>query len=91
AFGTTSSSKFADVQLHRGDRVRIVSPGGGGYGSPLERDPALVLEDVREGFCAEDAAFAVYGVVLQRNEGRLALDIERTENERRRRCDATRG
>jgi len=36
------------VQLKKGDVFRHVSAGGGGYGDPKERDPALVAEDVRE-------------------------------------------
>ena len=41
------------------------SAGGGGYGPPLERDPAKVAEDVRQGFVTEEKALAVYGVVLR--------------------------
>ena len=37
------------LQLRRGDVFRHVSAGGGGSGSPFERDPALVLEDVLDG------------------------------------------
>ncbi|MGH7078733.1 MAG: hydantoinase B/oxoprolinase family protein, partial [Acetobacteraceae bacterium] len=91
AFGTTSASKFADVQLHIGDRVLIVSPGGGGYGSPLERDPSLVLEDIREGLYTADLGFAAYGVVLHDDGHGMAVDIAETEQERRRRHAATAG
>tara|TARA_Y100001934_G_scaffold274217_1_gene365866 strand:+ start:4311 stop:6146 length:1836 start_codon:yes stop_codon:yes gene_type:complete len=38
--------------------------GGGGYGDPLERDPAAVLKDVRERTVSGKAAREVYGVVL---------------------------
>jgi N-methylhydantoinase B len=40
------------------------SPCGGGYGSPLERDPQKVLDDVLDGFCTPADARDVYGVVL---------------------------
>jgi N-methylhydantoinase B/oxoprolinase/acetone carboxylase alpha subunit len=63
-FGLASPSKFANVRLQPGDRVRLVSPSGGGYGDPLERDPALVAEDVLEGFVTRETARAVYGVVI---------------------------
>ena len=33
-------SKEQDIPLQAGDRVRVGTPGGGGYGDPLERDPA---------------------------------------------------
>jgi N-methylhydantoinase B len=44
--------------------VRIVSPGGGGYGDPFDRDPAAVLKDAADGFVTIDAAREMYGVVL---------------------------
>jgi N-methylhydantoinase B len=37
--------------------------GGGGYGDPLDRDPALVLRDVESGAVSPAAAEAIYGVV----------------------------
>ena len=64
AFGTLSDTKFANVRLHRGDEVRLVSPSGGGYGPPLERRPESVAADVREGYVSERSAREVYGVVL---------------------------
>ena len=42
-------SKAQDVVLQPGDRVRVRTPGGGGYGDPKERDPAALAEDVRLG------------------------------------------
>ncbi|TGD67265.1 methylhydantoinase [Tabrizicola sp. WMC-M-20] len=42
-------SKAQDIVLAPGDRVRVRTPGGGGFGDPLLRDPALVAEDVRLG------------------------------------------
>jgi N-methylhydantoinase B len=38
--------------------------GGGGYGDPLERDPAAVAADVRNGFVSVGAALRDYGVVV---------------------------
>jgi N-methylhydantoinase B len=52
------------VQLAPGDMVSYRTCGGGGYGSPLERDPALVLRDVREGKVSLERAQTVYGVVI---------------------------
>ncbi|WP_417721514.1 hydantoinase B/oxoprolinase family protein [Salipiger sp.] len=49
-------SKAQDISLSAGDRVRVRTPGGGGYGNPANRDPALVAEDVRLGrYTAEEA------------------------------------
>jgi N-methylhydantoinase B len=57
-------SKAQDIPLKPGDRVRVGTPGGGGYGNPLERDPASVAEDVRLGRYTFDQAKALFGVVL---------------------------
>ncbi|MCU0909363.1 MAG: hydantoinase B/oxoprolinase family protein [Rhodobacteraceae bacterium] len=42
-------SKAQDIALAPGDRVRVRTPGGGGYGHPAGRDPEAVREDVRLG------------------------------------------
>ncbi|MBP0466469.1 hydantoinase B/oxoprolinase family protein [Roseomonas sp. PWR1] len=47
-----------------GDRLIVEMPGGGGYGDPFARDPALVARDVRYGLIEAEAAEAAYGVVL---------------------------
>jgi N-methylhydantoinase B len=52
------------VELRRGDVVRVVTGSGGGWGDPLERDPAAVADDVRNGFVSLAAAERIYGVVL---------------------------
>lgn len=54
-------SKAQDIALSAGDRVRVRTPGGGGYGPPAERDPASVAEDVRLGRITTEAAQRVYG------------------------------
>jgi N-methylhydantoinase B len=47
-----------------GTAIRIRTTGGGGWGDPLERDPALVARDVRWGKVSREAAAAEYGVAL---------------------------
>ncbi len=49
-------SKAQDIMLLPGDRVRVRTPGGGGFGDPARRDPALVAEDVRLGYYSADQA-----------------------------------
>lgn len=44
--------------------VEVCTAGGGGYGDPMERDPALVLRDVRDGLLGVDEALRVYGVAV---------------------------
>jgi len=61
-FGTMSPSKFSGVTLRTGDQVKILMPGGGGYGDPAHRDRALVRRDVEEGFVSAEAARTVYGL-----------------------------
>jgi N-methylhydantoinase B len=58
------SLKAVGYPLTAGDRVTIVAAGGGGYGDPLERDPELVLQDVRKGYVTPERATSDYGVVL---------------------------
>ena len=57
-------AKFSGLRVEEGDVVSYFSPSGGGYGSPLERDPHKVLDDVLDDFITVDHAFEVYGVVF---------------------------
>ena len=43
-------TRYADYPLKEGDIFRLDTPGGGGHGDPLAREPERVLADVREGF-----------------------------------------
>ncbi len=52
------------LELQPGDVVRFQTCGGGGYGPPRERNPQLVLRDVREGKVSLARALEVYGVVI---------------------------
>ncbi len=66
--GTWDSSmpnaKIFGVRLRHGDAYLMQSGGGGGFGSPLERDPERVAFDVREEYVSRQAARAQYGVVV---------------------------
>jgi N-methylhydantoinase B len=53
--------------------------GGGGWGNPLERSPALVRDDVIEEFISRESASENYGVVLRDD---LTLDEAATEQRR---------
>jgi N-methylhydantoinase B len=57
--------KVSGFPLQRGDVFIMESSGGGGFGDPLERDPALVAADLAEGYVTSAAAEATYGVVLR--------------------------
>ncbi len=53
--------------LQPGQTVTLQLPGGGGFSSPLERDPQRVLVDVQQGYVSPQAATDIYGVVLTAN------------------------
>jgi N-methylhydantoinase B len=66
--------------------LRHEQAGGGGYGDPLLRDPALVLEDVVDGKISADFARRHFGVVLDGSAiSSAATDAlrERLQSERR--------
>jgi N-methylhydantoinase B len=62
-------TKTTDVRIKRDGIVRLESPGGGGFGDPLERDPALVARDVRLGYVSVESARRNYGVALRADGG----------------------
>ena len=71
----------------RGDRMSLWSAGGGGYGDPLERPVAAVVEDLLDGLVTESAAADDYGVVLRELDLRrltCMVDEEATADLRRR-------
>jgi N-methylhydantoinase B len=43
-------SKDQDIRIGPGDRVTVSTPGGGGYGDPALREPALIERDVARGY-----------------------------------------
>jgi len=53
-----------EFTLHTGDKLTIYTPGGGGYGDPLTREPELVQRDVLDGRVSPEVARDGYGVVL---------------------------
>jgi len=78
---TSHPAKFSGLRTEVGDVVSYYSPTGGGYGDPLEREPAKVLDDVLDGFITERHAREDYGVVLAAADDGYgwALDMAATE------------
>ncbi len=67
-----SGPRFAgkgEQLIPAGDRLCWETPGGGGYGDPLERDPAAVMRDLRLGWVSPRAAAETYGVLLTKDGG----------------------
>lgn len=53
------------VDLKQGDRVRLVQPGGGGYGRPQDRDPEALRRDIDAGYVTPEGALRDYGTDLR--------------------------
>ena len=58
-------SKDQDIALNPGDRVEVLTPGGGGYGNPFARDASLVASDVRRGYYTRNEARQLFAVALK--------------------------
>lgn len=55
-------SKFPYRRAVAGDRLCLISPCGGGYGDPLQRDRDAVARDVSEGYVTPESARSSYGL-----------------------------
>lgn len=76
------SSRQSNMALKAGDVVRIETAIGGGFGDPLEREPAAVADDVADDYIpGRDAAREIYGVVLNDD---LSVDEDATAELRER-------
>jgi len=53
-------SKLHDAKLKKGERIRLETPGGGGYGPPAERKQEAIAEDLRLGYVSEEGAARDY-------------------------------
>ena len=73
-------SKDQDIRLAVGDTVTVCTPGGGGFGDPMMRDPELVARDLRRGYYTSDQAREMFGVVVDPET--LAVDAAATAAER---------
>jgi N-methylhydantoinase B len=75
-------TRYADYPLRQGDVFRLDTPGGGGFGDPLEREPERVLADVREGYVSREAAEKDYAVVVAETPDGLTVDAVATARKR---------
>ncbi len=57
----------------KGDRLTVETPGSGGFGDPLERDPERVRKDLANGLVSEECASTLYGVVVDGKTGQVDL------------------
>jgi N-methylhydantoinase B len=71
--------------VKRGDIVRIITGGGGGWGHPYDRPVEKVLADVEDGFVSIELAAEDYGVIVKGNDAsssECSLDEEATKQRR---------
>jgi N-methylhydantoinase B len=59
------------IDIKRGDILRHVLAGAGGWGDPLERDPQAVLRDVRNELLSPARAASDYGVIVDTRTWRI--------------------
>lgn len=62
--GTWEVMPYADFSLQDEGVLYLRTACGGGYGDPLERQPAMVAQDLRDGHVSPLVAETVYGVVM---------------------------
>jgi N-methylhydantoinase B len=75
-----ANGKALNQVLQAGDAYILRSGGGGGFGSPLERDVAALERDVRHGYVTRQSAETCYGAVFQGDT--LAIDAAATAERR---------
>ena len=72
-------TKDEGVAMVPGDTARLATPGGGGWGDPMQRDPAKVLLDVANEFITAESAARDYGVSVRREGPRWIVDTAMTD------------
>jgi len=75
------------VPLQYGDSLIIKTPGGGGYGDPLERDPEQVLGDVLDELVSLEAAQSEYGVIIDPTKWQVLQDLTDDQRNNLRKID----
>jgi N-methylhydantoinase B len=74
-------ARASGIPTKAGTVVSHRTAGGGGYGNPREREPALVLDDVLDEFITLEDARSIYGVVIDSKT--MAIDEAATAERRR--------
>ncbi len=78
---TVLPARNLPVSVGKDDVMYVRCQGGGGFGNPLERDPALVHRDVLEGYVSPHKARTEYKVAISPES--LELDAKVTQDLRR--------
>jgi N-methylhydantoinase B len=61
---TIHGARIPTMELRRGDHVKLITGGGGGFGDPRRRSADKVAADVRDGYYSAPTALDTYGVAL---------------------------
>ena len=69
--------KVTGFALNAGDRVVVLTAGGGGYGDPLEREPESVMEDLKKSIISDWTAQEIYKIGY--DVERRKVDLEKTK------------
>lgn len=62
---TEARQRAVSVPVNKGERIRLVTPTGGGYGDPRSRPRQKVLEDLKNGYITREQARRDYGVEVE--------------------------
>lgn len=76
--------KFDREPLKKGDLLRVLTAGGGGWGDPLEREPERVRLDVVRRLVSPEKAADEYGVIVRERGDSWEVDVAATEQQRAR-------
>jgi len=76
------TGKVNPLRINEGDSYATLVGGGGGFWSPLEREPSLVLADVRAGYVSLESAERDYGVIIRQNGRSFEIDLDATQARR---------
>src|SRR5437762_12456970 len=74
----STGKTIGHVGLNVGEGFLVEVGGGGGFWSPLERDPERVLNDVRSGYVSLESAERHYSVIVHQRGRQFELDLEAT-------------
>lgn len=64
----TELPAFAEEVIRAGTKIEFTACGGGGYGDPMERDPARVVRSVNRGWISHETARDIYRVALRETD-----------------------
>jgi N-methylhydantoinase B len=67
-------SKDQDILIEPGDTITVSTPGGGGFGDPKERDPALIERDLRRGYYTAEQIAEKFGAASDRTGQAPGMD-----------------